>query len=71
MNSENPSAQEAKNESPKPEQKNEELLRQGVQLLRFIGRAMVVVGEQIQKIDEQDIKRFSVQKIQDIFREKE
>ena len=64
MNSENSSAQES-------EQKNEELLKQGVALLRFIGRAMVAVGEQIQKIDEQDIKRFSVQKIQDIIREKE
>ena len=50
---------------------NEELLKQGIQLLRFIGRAMVVVGTQIQKVDEQNIKQFSAQKIQDIFKERE
>ena len=50
---------------------NEELLRQGVQLLHFLGKVMVAVGTQIQKIDEQNIKQFSAQKIQDIFREKE
>ena len=50
---------------------NEELLKQGIQLLRFIGKAMVIVGTQIQKIDEQNIKQFSTFKMQDIFKEKE
>ena len=68
MNSENQTyAEEQKGKNVA----NEELLKQGIQLLRFIGRAMVVVGTQIQKVDEQNIKQFSAQKIQDIFKERE
>ena len=64
MNSEN---QTPEGNSPT----NEELLKQGIQLLRFIGKVMVAVGTQIQKIDEQNLKQFSAQKVQDIFKEKE